>query len=204
MKPKDSRHIAVPLTIAGALLLFGFFAQGELRGPLFGLGMLAYLGVLLMLWLPFRDDEGELYRWLAHKGDAKAQRELALHFYNGYRQDDIYVRPDYVKAIEWFRKAAEQGDIKAQGHLADCYVLGKGARENYNEAAKWQQKAAEQGDQLAQYNLGTYYAAGKGVAQDFHEAATWYRKAAEQGSSIAQYNLGICYYEGRGGAFLNQ
>ena len=33
---------------------------------------------------------------------------------------------NYVKAVEWFRKAAEQGNDVAQYNLAMCYERGEG------------------------------------------------------------------------------
>ena len=60
---------------------------------------------------------------------------------------------DYVKAVEWFRKAAEQGDADAQCKLGYCYFYGDGVAKNYTEASKWYHKAAEQGDADAKARL---------------------------------------------------
>jgi TPR repeat protein len=57
-------------------------------------------------------------------------------------------------AVKWYRKAAEQGDVKAQANLGLCYYNGKGVGQNYKEAARWCLKAAEMGHAKAQYNLG--------------------------------------------------
>ena len=61
---------------------------------------------------------------------------------------------DYVKAVEWYRKAAEQGNANAQYILGICYQNGKGVVENSSEAVKWYRKSAEQGHAYAQCNLG--------------------------------------------------
>ena len=54
-------------------------------------------------------------------------------------------------AVEWFLKAAEQGDADAQCALGMCYMEGgKGVRKNRNTALKWFRKAAKQGDATAQ------------------------------------------------------
>lgn len=52
---------------------------------------------------------------------------------------------DYVKAVEWYRKAAEQGNAVAQFNLAMCYQSGQGVVKDLTEAVKWYRKAAEQG-----------------------------------------------------------
>ena len=105
---------------------------------------------------------------------------------------------DYVKAVEWFRKAAERGNANAQCYLGYCFKDGVGVDKNYTEAVKWFRKAAEQGNDVAQVNLGVCYESGQGVVKDLAEAVKWYRKAAEQGNANAQYILGICYQNGKG------
>ena len=97
-----------------------------------------------------------------------------------------------------FRKAAEQGDAKAQHNLGICYYFGRGVEQDYTQAVQWWSKAAEQGLADAHNNLGICYENGEGVEQDYTQAAHWYRKAAEQGDAKAQCYLGDCYYHGNG------
>ena len=111
------------------------------------------------------------------------------------------------------RKVAEQGDVKAQLELGNCYYNGNGVNKDEAEAEKWWRKAAEQGNKdaveqfrklaeqgnvAAQYNLGKCYYNGNGANKDEVEAAKWYRKAAEQGHADAQNSLGNCCYYGNG------
>ena len=105
---------------------------------------------------------------------------------------------DYSEAVEWFRKAAEQGYGRAQYYLGFCYDNGQGVSQDYSEAVEWFRKAAEQGHADAQFVLGIYYNNGQGVPQDYSEAVKWHRKAAEQGHAVAQNCLGYCYYDGWG------
>lgn len=56
-----------------------------------------------------------------------------------------------AQSIEDYIKAAEQGNIEAQYHLALCYDKGEGVTPNSTEAAKWYLKAAEQGLAKAQF-----------------------------------------------------
>lgn len=108
------------------------------------------------------------------------------------------VEQDYIKAAEWFRKAAEQGDTEAQEYLGGMYYHGKGVEQDYVKAAEWYEKAAEQGNDGAQRQLGYMYVKAQGVEQDYVKAAEWYEKAAEQGDHWAQYYLGCMYYYGKG------
>lgn len=111
---------------------------------------------------------------------------------------DYYNQENFEEAVNWYRKAAEQGNAQAQFELADCYRKGEGVSEDDVEAVKWYRKAAEQGDSDAQFYLGCCYDNGEGVGQNLAEAAAWYRKAAEQGHVSAQYYLGVCYENGEG------
>ncbi|MBO5694798.1 MAG: protein kinase, partial [Lentisphaeria bacterium] len=72
--------------------------------------------------------------------------------------------------VKRYRKAAEQGDAKAQNNLGDCYYKGHGVTQDYKEAVKWYRKAADQGLASAQCNLGVCYEYGHGVEKNLTEA----------------------------------
>ena len=40
--------------------------------------------------------------------------------------EGLGVKQDYIKAVEWYKKAAEQGYSRAQHNLALMYVDGQG------------------------------------------------------------------------------
>jgi len=117
------------------------------------------------------------------------------NFNTGY---DYYKKGDYSQAVEWYRKAAEQGNADAQNYLGVMYEKGQGVNQDYSQAVEWFRKAAEQGYASAQCNLGVMYELGRGVNQDDAKAVEWYRKAAEQGYATAQYYLGNRYRDGKG------
>lgn len=157
----------------------------------------------------------------AEKGEADAQIELALRYYEGKG-----VEKDKEKAMELAKKSADQENGKALyflaymengskntaqalGHLkmsADKgYVLAQ--REmgiimysigNYEQAYQWHLKAAKQGNIMSSYECGAFLLAGQGVKQDLKEAVSWLRKAAETGFMPAQFELGVCYAQGEG------
>jgi len=102
------------------------------------------------------------------------------------------------KPVEDWRRAAEQGDARAQCNLGVRYYYGEGVPRDYAEELTWYHKAAEQGHARAQFNLGVYYARDEGVPRDYAKALKWYRKAADQGDAPAQCNLGVCYAHGLG------
>src|SRR6266700_3359375 len=94
---------------------------------------------------------------------------------------DAYKRGDFAEAVNWFRKAADQGHAVAQFSLGVVYKKGRGVEKNEREAVAWFRKAAEQGDTAAQSDLGAMYRDGRGVEKNAREAVAWFRKAADQG-----------------------
>jgi hypothetical protein len=101
--------------------------------------------------------------------------------------------------LDWFRKAAAQGEFSAQAWLGWIYLQGLGGvSQDHTEAAKWFQKAAEQDYAYAQAWLGVMYALGQGVSQDYGKAADLLQRAAEQGDPTAQAWLGWLYEKGHG------
>ena len=83
------------------------------------------------------------------------------------------VEIDLEKAVEWFTKAAEQGNMNAQFYLGVCYECGEGIEQNYEKAAEWYIKAAEQGMHEAQFNIAMFYKYGDGVNKDLAECVKW-------------------------------
>lgn len=81
-----------------------------------------------------------------------------------------------AKAVEWYRKSAENGNAFAQYNLGLCYEYGTGVTLSKATAAEWYRKAADQGDADAQYQLGVFYENGYGVTQDKEQAMQWYKK----------------------------
>jgi hypothetical protein len=87
--------------------------------------------------------------------------------------------------MNWYRKAAEQGDASAQFSLAVIYDEGEGVQQDNAQAAKWYRKAADQNDSTAQLVLGNMYYDGRGVPQDYVQAYEWLNLSAAQGYLIA-------------------
>lgn len=125
---------------------------------------------------------------------ASEMTEIGNDFFEGRNGK----QQDYVEAVKWYRKAAEQGDAYAQCCLGNCYNKGNGVTQDYTEAVKWYRKAAEQGDAKAQFLLGCMCADGVGITQNYNEAVKWLRKAADQDFFPAYYSIGMSYYYGQG------
>lgn len=132
-------------------------------------------------------------RQRAQSGDPEAQYLYAEALRKGGYENDS-IPKDIAEALNWYRKAAEQGVEQTQIHLGKCYDYGLGVESNMAEAMKWYKKAADQGSAKGQFCLGVCYQLSNNLA----EALNWYRKAAEQGYVNAQFNLGSHYQSGDG------
>ena len=94
------------------------------------------------------------------------------------------------------RKAAANGDARAQFEIAAIYTEGRAVPEDLKAAAIWYERAASQGFAPAQYRLGNLYENGNGVEKDLAQARLWYQRAAEAGNRMAMHNLAALYAGG--------
>jgi uncharacterized protein len=98
------------------------------------LGQLYFLGDRLQ-----KPDRHKAYPYVkaaAEAGDPACQNIMGV-----FCRDGLGVREDFnesrEEAIEWFRKAAMQNDLKAQSNLAHILGVGSPACEDPKEALKW-------------------------------------------------------------------
>ncbi len=97
---------------------------------------------------------------------------------------------------EPLRRAAAEGDARAQFEVAAIYTEGRAVPEDLAAAAIWYERAAAQGFAPAQYRLGNLYENGRGVEKDLQQARLWYQRAAEAGNRMAMHNLAALYAGG--------
>ena len=102
--------------------------------------------------------------------------EVGNCYFNG-----MGVAQNFESAVEYYRLAAEQGNISAQIAMGHCYDSGEGVIANAKEAFAWYLKAAEQGDNSAMFVVGSRYEQGKGAERDVEAAREWYSRAARDG-----------------------
>jgi hypothetical protein len=84
---------------------------------------------------------------------------------------------DYVKAREWYEKAAAKGDARAMWRVGRLYQYGLGVEHDYVKAREWYDRAAAKGYGQAMFSLGELYRAGHGVPKDPAKANEWYEKS---------------------------
>jgi TPR repeat protein len=129
---------------------------------------------------------------MARAGDPVAQFHLGKMYADG-----LGVPRDQVRAVAWYRAAAERGHAEAQYRLAVAYALGFGVKASHAEAVRWYRAAGKQGHAQAQLRLGILLSRNsKPELRDYPEAVYWLGAAAEQGVATAQWMLGSLYAEG--------
>ncbi len=120
------------------------------------------------MWLP-----------LAEAGDAKAQYNIGRCYNNGDGVDK-----DAKKALEWYLKAAAQGDPRAHNNIALWYEDAK----DDAQAATWRAKAAELGEPRALYASG-YRLLESGQTE---KAREYFQRAANEGNEWGAIGLIAC------------
>lgn len=130
---------------------------------------------------------GAIYNEGRDSAQMAISSDFALYQLGAMYKNGCGVTQDYVQAVFWFRKAAEQGHELAQLGLAGMYACGHGVEQDDEQYLYWFHRAAEQGGPKAQFDLGYHYELGLDpVEQDHQQAVYWFRKAAEQGATEAQ------------------
>lgn len=155
------------------------------------------------------------YKKAAESGVAEAQYIWGEHLYNDAQ---------CVKAVEFYKKAAEQGHRYAARNLAECLEKGDGCQRNLKEALAWYKKAyaegvnvqqrieviettlakeallkkytedAKKGVVSAQYALAECLYNGDSCVVDRTQAIVWYEKIVENWSAEDQYILANNFY----------
>ena len=81
----------------------------------------------------------------AQAGDANRQNQMGKMCYYGDGMPQ-----DYEAAVEWWQKAAEQGNYEAQLSLVNAYRTGTGVEKNQTLSDYWLEEARKQHTQDAQ------------------------------------------------------
>ncbi len=131
---------------------------------------------------------------LARSGDRDA-----MFAYASSLETALGIERDQSAAVNWMRKAAEQGHARAQFNMYRLCSTGIGVTADSAEALKWLHSAVQQNDAHAIIRLGTLYLYGdQGFAKDLTRGLDLTRQAAEMGDWRAQCNLSYYYLSGYG------
>lgn len=171
-------HLLALLAVLSASAL----AQSSSPEALYERGMNAATGMGSL-----RSDQQavEFFRRSAELGYGPA--ELALGY---YYETGTFLPGDQERALDLYRKAANQGDPLAAWITGRRYYL---ANHDLESATKWLRAAASQNNPFAAYFLGRIMA-----DRDINKAPALYKIGADQGLPQAQYFYARTLKEGRG------
>lgn len=114
---------------------------------------------------------------------------------------------NFTRGAEYLIKAAEEGNMDAQGELGDLYFRGKGVEKSFEMGLYWWQKCADSGSgeakselkklfnrllknndktPIEKYQLGYCYYFGYGTEIDITKAFLYMREAADEGCVEAE------------------
>lgn len=153
---------------------------------------------------------GDKYGFISKSG-APLIIELSGHteFMAG-RDEDRFWKPEdsstnkYIdKAISFYKKGADKGDINSCFKLGYYSFIGAGAiKKDYAEAVKWFTKCQNGKDRTSGVDflyLGYCYAEGGfGITKDEVKAFQYFQKGAELGNDDCNNSLIYCYLKGLG------
>lgn len=108
------------------------------------------------------------------------------------------VAQNFATAAEWFAKAAEAGDARAQNYLGRYYHSGYGVEKNQEQALRWLAAAAQSGDPQFLHDLASALENGADGSSDPARAAEFYAAAANLGHLPSKVSLGVLYQNGTG------
>ena len=153
---------------------------------------------MLMIGIHLRNTEQyeEAFEYItkgAEAGIAEGMSDLAGCYENG-----IGTRQDDEKALFWYKKAAEAGNVVGMIKTGD-YLCDNGYAA---DARRWFEKATEEGDEelkgWAFYRLGDMYANGLLGAGNISMAVHYYQTASDFGCVQGTLDLANCYDDGMG------
>ncbi|EXX52722.1 Skt5p [Rhizophagus irregularis DAOM 197198w] len=122
--------------------------------------------------------------------------DLTLYYLGqyGYGSRSFSVKNDKKLAIDYYEKAANNGNLAAKYNLGNCYLVGKLVNKDVKKGFELIQQTAEIEFSLNGITmLGFCYHNGIGTQEDKEAAFKLYKKAANLGDKVAQYNLAQMY-----------
>jgi TPR repeat protein len=143
--------------------------------------------------------------------DALGGEMLAQFFLGTLFDPDIklstIIQPDITKAVGWYARGGNQGEVSSLRNLALLYYRGTWVRRDYTRACYYANKLGTgslQGLGEAMAIKGDCYARGLGDTKiDLVQAANAYEGAYSDGSARAGAALGYFYENGVGGRAKN-
>ena len=121
----------------------------------------------------------------ANAGDPASQYDLGQMLFRG----SLRGLQNFEKAVEWLRRASDQGYADAQALLGEKYVFGIGVDQDKEEGLRLLDLAIRQNSPEGYLRLGSILYAGRLLPEDKQRGRALIAKAAELGHSRAKQVL---------------
>eukprot|EP00026_Physarum_polycephalum_P004058 Phypoly_transcript_04075.p1 GENE.Phypoly_transcript_04075~~Phypoly_transcript_04075.p1 ORF type:complete len:596 (+),score=81.50 Phypoly_transcript_04075:54-1790(+) len=140
------------------------------------------------------EDVLQYYQYDAASGDSDSLVTMGELLLKGR----LGMERNFLKAFNYFQKAAVLQNPMGLGYLGYMYANGWGVEQDNHTAIKYYKQAIDLGDPNAQTQMGIYYYRGWNVQRNYKEALRLFNLAAEQDHPNAHVQLGHMYYNGEG------
>lgn len=141
-------------------------------------------------------ETADYYQTIARaiNGENEAQYHVAVMYEHGQS-----IKKDDKRAIFWYLKAAEQGNVGALTRLVHVYESGDLVPVHPKLAFRFAEQLSQASSEFAWLKLADYYITGFGVKKNTKKALSAYQNAAKLNSVVACEMLARGYKEGRFG-----
>ncbi len=131
----------------------------------------------------------EAFKWLVKAAEADekndgAQYMLGILYFNGDG-----VEKDLVRSAQWYKKAAENGNLNAQYELALCYLYGDGVEVSNEDAIYWFKAGSALGDERSGEKLAELTADQVTPGLLVEDVDQWMRQSAVNSVDVAENQL---------------
>lgn len=136
----------------------------------------------------YKEDYANSYKCFkkaSDMGDGLSSKAIGKMYLEGRGK-----QKDYMLAVIYFQKGAEQGAPGCYANKGYCYYHGGyGLEKDLAKAVSLFQKSANMGEAIGQQWMGFLYQRGEGVPKNSTKAIEWYMKAANQGDKVSIQKL---------------
>lgn len=108
-----------------------------------------------------------------------------------YERGFLSEEPDYVKAMEYYEKAAELDNVDGYCRAALYLANGYSGVTDAVKSREYYEKAAGMGSCFALVELSFLYENGNGVERSYEKAFELCEKAAQEGYPYAMFRIGL-------------
>jgi len=114
---------------------------------------------------------------------------LTANPFDNMRTNDYRAQQQVSQKYVYAKRAAVQGNARAQFDLGLMYARGAGVAKNEKLAFSWFHKAARNNHVEAKFYMGLSFAQGRGVRKQAQLARYWFKLAAKAGHRKAVAHL---------------